>query len=43
MLLRPEQIQKAKEGFECLLTFAESIAGGRAKRDVNWTPESFQI
>ena len=40
MILRPEQIEKAKEGFECLLTFAENIAGGRAKRDVNWTPES---
>lgn len=40
MILRPEQIEKAKEGFECLLAFAENIAGGRAKRDVNWTPES---
>ena len=40
LLLRPEQVDKAKENFESLLRFAESIAGGRVKRDVNWTPES---
>ena len=40
LLLRAEQVDKAKDNFEALLRFAESIAGGRVKRDVNWTPES---